>query len=204
MNVYGTHGVYTTHQAGGRQMLEVAIAPGALRRYNPAIPSVKGDTIGMNKLLSIVTIATAGALMGCTPLTYSDTNVVPASAISPHNSWTVAESNGFAGDGKLLDNNRATAATAMADGASVTIDLGEVSMFNLVIVDHGHQQNACAGRVAVYTSLDGKNFTHRFTGPGTRYLSYYSLVAPSLARYVRLTVVREGRQRLSIAEVYLR
>ncbi len=158
----------------------------------------------MNKLLSIVMMTLLVALAACTPLTYSDTNVVPAAAMPPRRTWTVSESSGFADANRLLDNNRATAASAVEDGASVTIDLGEVSMFNLVIVDHGHKQNACAGRVAVYTSLDGLNFTHRFTGPGTRYLSYYSLVAPSLARYVRLTVVREGRQPLSIAEVYLR
>ncbi len=127
----------------------------------------------MNKLLSIVTVVWVGVVAGCSPLDYSDTNVMPAAAIPARSTWTIAESTGFDSAEKLLDNTRGTFASAVADGASVTIDLGEVSMFNLVIVDHGQHQNACAGRVAVFTSLVGENFTHRFNVPGTRYASYY-------------------------------
>jgi hypothetical protein len=185
-------------------MEQVRIAPRGLGRYNPTIPLLKGELKSMNKCLCIVVLGLLAAAGGCGVYSYGDENVVPVSAMPPRSTWTVAASSGLSNPGNALDNNRITVASATEEGGSITIDLGEVSLFNLVIVDHGNRQNACAGRVAVYTSLDGENFTHRFTGPGTRYVSYYSLVAPSLTRYLRLTVVREGRHPLSIAEVYLR
>jgi len=57
--------------------------------------------------------------------------------------------------------------------------------------------------VAVLTSMDGREFEYRISGPGTRRITSLLLDRPVLARYVRLQAVLPGPQPWAVAEVYL-
>jgi hypothetical protein len=105
----------------------------------------------------------------------------------------------FAIDG---DVNTVTSTVASYGNASMTIDLGKASIFNMVVMDHGVYEYGFPRRVAVLTSLDGKNFSYRFAGPGTRRVTILSLMTPTMARYVKLQAVEPGDKPWSIAELY--
>ena len=109
-----------------------------------------------------------------------------------------------------FDGNLGTAAVAQAGSnpPSLTIDLGQVCMFNFIAIDHGADQLGYARRVQIDTSIDGRTFTARIVGPGTRRVSDFLLQTPAhpnpvLARYVRITAVESGQRPWSVAEVYL-
>jgi hypothetical protein len=87
--------------------------------------------------------------------------------------------------------------------AQLTIDLGKPCLFNLVTIDHGTEQTGCCRRVAVLTSMNGRDFVYRYAVDDTRRIAELFLPAPVLARYVRLQVILQGDKPWSIAEVYL-
>jgi hypothetical protein len=85
---------------------------------------------------------------------------------------------------------------------SLKIDLGQACTFNFVVVDHGRDELAFARRVEIATSVDGRTFTPRLVGPGTRRVSNFMLPSTVLARYVRITAVEPGAKPWVVAEVY--
>ena len=153
--------------------------------------------------VALATVLTVS--VGCTP-GYNEHNKQAASDIAPRVEWTITGSPSMSNLPLALDGNMSTAATSGSNqsGAWVALDLGRVCLFNTVIVEHGLADEGFAGRVAVHTSMDGTNFTYRFTGPGNRGISYFSLVTPVLARYVRLEVSQPGAHVWSLAELNLR
>ena len=101
------------------------------------------------------------------------------------------------------DINTAALNGAAAEEATITIDLGRACMFNTVVIDHGRNEPAYAHSVAVLISMDGKNFTQRYSAPGTRRVSTFCMPSPVLARYVRIAALAPRAGSWSVAEVYL-
>jgi len=103
-----------------------------------------------------------------------------------------------------IDGETSTAARARSRGNdTITIDLGKVCYFNLVVIDHGPHEDACARRLAVLTSLDGRDFSYQCSAPGKRQVTNVMLDRPVLARYLRIQVVVPGLEPWSVAEVSL-
>jgi len=156
-----------------------------------------------NRWLLLVCLAAAQGGCGVSDI-YSANGPKPqAAALSKRPNWRV--SGDLKDPAKAVDGDVNTAALSgrIYANASLTIDLGKPCVFNMVIIDHGPNETGFCGRVAVLTSLDGTTFTHRHTAPGTRRVTIASLIAPALARYVRLQAVQEGSEPWSVAEVYL-
>ena len=156
-------------------------------------------------VISVVLAALLASLLGCES-GYSEHNKQAASSISLRKEWIPASSASVANPELALDGNMGTAAKSGSSqtDAWVELDLGEVCLFNEVIIEHGLAEEGFAGRVSIYTSIDGENYTYRFTGPGNRRVSIFALVTPVLAKYVRLEVSQPGPHMWSLAEVYLR
>ncbi len=130
----------------------------------------------------------------------------PAADVTLRTRWTAHEVVNIVNAERAFDGNPSAAATTTRgyQGATLTIDLGKISQFNMIVLYHGAKEMGFARRVSVSISIDGKNFRKRFDGPGTRRVSIFSLVAPSLARYVRLEVTQPGTEPWSIGEIYVR
>ena len=128
----------------------------------------------------------------------------PAAAVPDRRQWRVTGD--LRNSHKAADGNVSSAAVSLRnyDSAYITVDLGKVSLFNMVIVDHGAEEFGFCRRLAVETSLDGKTFTFQYAAPGTRRVTLLVLSRPVLARYVRLKTIVPGMRRFSVAEVYLR
>ena len=127
----------------------------------------------------------------------------PAASISDPRTWRLS---GSLRDVRLaVDGDRSTAAvsTLVRENTSVIIDLQKACLFNAVFVHHGSMADGYCGRVAVLTSLDGKNFTPRIEAPGTREVTSLLIIKPVLARYVKLQALRQGPGTWSVAEIYL-
>ncbi|MGC9454976.1 MAG: discoidin domain-containing protein [Phycisphaerae bacterium] len=128
----------------------------------------------------------------------------PAASVSPPSQWNVT------GDLRpadaIADGNPATIAVSDQQyrGAQVTIDLGKPCLFNMVVLDHGRRQMGFCRRMSVLTSIDGKDFEHRLSLPGTRQVTTACLLTPVLARYVRLRADVPGDEPWSIATVRIR
>jgi hypothetical protein len=86
-------------------------------------------------------------------------------------------------------------------GAHIEVDLGKACEFNRIIVEHGPDEFGFPHRMAVFTSLDGRNFTPLTQVYGKRRVTNVLLVAPVLARYVRLQAVVPGPHPWSVAEI---
>ena len=127
---------------------------------------------------------------------------VPASSISPRSSWS-ASGQGLSNDAASIDGDLATRATTASgyEEASLTIDLAKPCLFNLIAIDHGDHETGYAQRLAVLTSMDGREYTRQKVAPGQRGTTLIALVTPVMARYVRIEVVRPHWQPWSVAEV---
>jgi len=160
----------------------------------------------MNRTMSLILKAlVVTGVFGCDSATIYNGTRQPAAVVTPREQWSVKEANGVDSPELAFDGGNGAATTSTGyQGATLTIDLGKVCYFNEIIVDHGPNEMGFAGRVAVSTSVDGKTFHKRFDGPGTRGVSIFSLVAPALARYVRLQVVYSGNEAWTLGEIYLR
>ena len=105
-----------------------------------------------------------------------------------------------------IDDSLQTLAVADASTLqpSITLDFGSPCFFNMVVVDHGRNEFGFAQRVTVLTSPDGRQFTPRYVGAGTRRVSIFFLLPRfELARYLRIRADAPGPQPWSIAEIYL-
>jgi hypothetical protein len=124
-------------------------------------------------------------------------------SLTPRSMWKAAGP--LRDPAKAVDGDSATAAVTEGSygGAALDIDLGEVCFFNMVAIAHGPDETGFCARVAVETSLDGKDFSRWAEVPGTRRVTFVNLITPVLARYVRLKVVAEGSRPWSVAEVHL-
>ena len=145
----------------------------------------------------------AAAAVGCDGQ-YNSSRRFPAAAISPKQTWKA--SGGLRTPENAIDGRLSTAAQTGHSYAnrSIVIDLGKVCMFNTIIIEHGNDEFGYCRRVGIYTSIDGKEYTHRTSLPGTRRVSIFALVTPVLGRYIRLQAVTPGNSSWSIAEVHLR
>lgn len=146
-----------------------------------------------------------GALGGCVERIYNPApRVIHGARITSPTRWKIS---GTLGDlPNAIDGNVHTAAVsaANASGAQITLDLGKMCLFNMVVVDHGDQQAGCCHRTSVYTSVDGANFRPAGSAPGVRRVTTVLLMTPTHARYVRVQVDEPGDQPWSVAELYLR
>ncbi len=122
--------------------------------------------------------------------------------LTPRETWKVTGN--INEPDKAIDGNLATAAVNVegVNPAWLTVDLGKQCLFNLAVIDHGRNQYGFARRIAVYTSDDGKEFTHRHTVSGKRRVTAILLPHFVLARYVRFQVVSPGDKPWSIAELF--
>jgi hypothetical protein len=106
---------------------------------------------------------------------------------------------------KAIDGDVGTAAVSASryDNAQLTIDLGKICHFSMVVVDHGTNEFGFCRRLAVLTSEDGVTFKNQAAVPGLRRATAVVLPEQVLARYVRLQAVAAGDRPWSVAEVYL-
>ena len=104
-----------------------------------------------------------------------------------------------------VDGNVATAAVSRAahQNATLTIDLGKICLFNMVVVEHGVSEFGFPRRMAVFTSTDGMKFRKQIEVPGLRKVTTAILIRQVLARYIRLQAAEPGDRPWSIAEVHL-
>ncbi|MCE5326978.1 MAG: discoidin domain-containing protein [Planctomycetaceae bacterium] len=157
-----------------------------------------------SRLLLTGWLAAAGLLAaGCDSELESDAvHKYPAARISPKNAWTIKSD--LADAAAAIDGNYATAATSSDVYASSTIvlDLGKTCMFNTVVIEHGEELGYCR-RLTVATSIDGKTYTQRMTGPGNRKTTIVAIVTPVLARYVQIKAVIPGNRAWSVSEIDL-
>jgi hypothetical protein len=152
-----------------------------------------------------VTLLGLLALGGCVQQIVPDTPTRNGlNAVSDRRTWR-ATGVGIAHPERAIDGDLTTyAVTGPAyQDAYLTIDLGKPCLFNLVRIDHGADQTGCCRRVAVLTSMNGRDFTYRYAVDDIERIATLFLPSPMLARYVRLQVVIQGDKPWAIAEVYL-
>lgn len=127
-----------------------------------------------------------------------------AAAISPKSQWR-ATSATMAEPEAAIDSRLHTAAIGPSvPKAELLIDLGKPCVFNRVTVDHGtNDDEAYPHQLALQTSMDGRVFYTRKVVLGTRWRTNFSLITPTLARYVRLEVKKAGTGSWRVAEVTL-
>ena len=162
---------------------------------------LKCNVSNMLKKFSISALA-AMMLCGC-EVDYSSRQKFPAAEISPRSSWKVSGT--LRGCENAIDDDSSTAATTghSYDNSVIIVDLGKICLFNTIIADHGSDEFGFCRRVAILTSIDGKKYTHQAAISGTRQVSFFNLVTPTLARYIRLQAIVPGNRPWSIAELYL-
>jgi hypothetical protein len=139
---------------------------------------------------------------GCTGPIYSPDRQYFQGAIAPRSQWGVSgdiQNPAHAADG-LIE----TAAIAPAGYArpSLVINFGRTSLINMVVVDHGLDENAYCRRLSIQTSDDGVHWVPRMTVPGLRRVTNALLPTQVLAKYVRLQVDQPGAGNWAVAEVY--
>jgi len=148
----------------------------------------------------------AGTLAGCGPpaAIYRDAGGVIPASVTPRADWVA--SGDLMRPAEAIDGNPRTAAatTGAYVGQALTIDLRKACLFQMVIIEHGIQEEGFAGSVEVAGSIDGQNFQTEYIAPGTRRVTIMCLPRPTLARYVRLRAVRNGTAPWNLAEIYVR
>ena len=160
-----------------------------------------------SKILLFAVVASAAQVFcGCSPsgnLYVQLTDKPPAAAISDPRTWLLS---GTIPNAKLaVDGDRSTEAVSnlIHENTSVIIDLRKACLFNAVFVHHGSMPDGYCGRVAVFTSFDGQNYTKQFEAPGTREVTSLLIIKPVPARFVKLQALKQGPGSWSVAEVYL-
>jgi len=146
-------------------------------------------------------------LAGCgPPYGWGEHRVAPATDLTPRKDWKITGSSQLADPQHAIDSARNTRCVSTKDyeGAWLLIDLGKPCVFNLLVLEHGEDELGAAQRVSVLTSLDGKRFVNRIVGTGKRRTTDFPIITPTVARYVKLQVVRQGDRPWSVAEIYLK
>jgi len=125
-----------------------------------------------------------------------------AAMVTPRSSWQV-RARGVDSPEAAVDGSTATRAMAPEGyrSATLTIDLGQPCMLNMVTIDHGPDEMGFAQRVGVSTSMDGRTYTRRAVAPGNRRVTIVCIVTPVLARYVRIDALRANWTSWSLAEI---
>ena len=148
----------------------------------------------------------AAVATGCSNSTAINLRDPARKTISPPSTWRISCSEGdFTNIRNAIDGSARTVALSRSSykGASFTIDLGRICNFNMIILLHGPKEHGFARKVAVSTSVDGKQFQTVHAAPGTRKYTYLALLTPVNARYLRLTAVAQGARPWAISGVYL-
>jgi hypothetical protein len=143
---------------------------------------------------------------GCDPsgLYTGDQRGFAPGTITAKSRWRVT--GGLENVQAAADGDPSTAASGggSAGNATLTIDLGEACLFNMVVIDHGSSGGlGYPRRLALLASTDGQNFRRLAVVPGTRRVTLVNIITPYLARYIRLQAVARGPDPLSIAEVHI-
>ncbi len=156
--------------------------------------------------MCVLAVIAAGVLTGCDGSNgFDESSQAPASRIAPKSGWMV-QARGVQNADYAIDGNPSTYATT-PEGyreAALTIDLGEPSLFNMLVVDHGDEADGFARRLVISTSMDGQTYKRRAIAPGNRVVSNVCIVTPVLARYVRIEVIESWWQPWSVAEIQLK
>ncbi len=160
----------------------------------------------MNTLCKLCMLILIVAAVGCEDDPAFDPAAQAAAAgVTPRSQWQVRGRD--IQDAELaIDGNMATRATTSSSygSAALTIDLGDPSLFNMLVLEHGSDDMGFAQRVGVSTSLDGQSYTRRAIAPGNRRVTIVCIVTPVLARYVRIEAMKPGQRPWSLAEVQLK
>lgn len=157
------------------------------------------------KGLRVLLIVALAAGIGCdpTPIYRPTRGGYFGSSISDKKTWALSgtlDKPAAAADGNLATAARSGSRYA---GAELVIDLKTNCIFQTVILDHGAAADGHARLVGVATSIDGKNWTDRYSGPGTRRVTILSMPEVVLARYLRIQALAPAQAPWAIAEVYL-
>ena len=130
------------------------------------------------------------------------TGAAPGSDIPPRNIWRA--SGDLNQPANAIDGSPSTAAVSAPGtvNAHLLLDLGRPAIFNRIVIEQGDEYGF-PQKLAVWTSLDGQNYTLQAEVPGKRRVTNVSLVGPVLARYIRLQAVVPGEKPWSIAEIVL-
>ena len=158
----------------------------------------------VTKWLCLVTVVlTAAAGCDVTEIYKPRTDETFGAKISPKKNWRASGS--VTNPQAAIDGNLDTIARSSyrRAGAELTIDLQQTCVFQMIIIDHGNEQTACARRVGVSTSTNGREFKDRYASPGTRRVTHILMPKPVLARYLRLKVVTPGRRPWAVGEIYI-
>ena len=140
------------------------------------------------------------------PMPTSDRELFNIGTAPPRDRWLLSASPGsFRNLLSANDNDANTAALAdpSVQKPHLTVDLGTIALFNMVAIDHGHEDLGFSGQLSLSTSMDGKQFITRHIQSGTRRVTNVLIVTPVLARYIRLTSLSPGPKPWSIAEINL-
>ena len=153
--------------------------------------------------LIVLLMASMLACAGCGPGYTDDGPRAAGSAISAKRLWRV--SGELANAQAATDGDTGTCAVSgpTYTNATLMLDLGKPSVFNMLVLDQAGDPAGYPRRLAVQTSMDGRNFSQVATVPGNRRYTIISLIAPTLARYVRLQVLHQGERPWNIAEIYI-
>lgn len=157
----------------------------------------------MKRLALAIALIVPAALAGCTPAppTIGPSRLTAAfQQVTPRTQWSVT---GTLRDKELACDGRLDTVATAGQTPYLTIDLGKACYLNLVVVEHGGDEDAYARRVQITTSMDGKKFSEQIVGPGTRRVSNYLLRRPALARFVRIHAIQPGPKPWAVAEVHL-
>jgi hypothetical protein len=147
-------------------------------------------------------------IMGC-DVDLASSNQTLSGAMTRRKQWTIVGSGAkFANLPAALDENPRTMARTQASAyrdASVTVDLGQSCVFNLVILYHGDEPMGFPNQVSVATSSDGITFKEQASVPGTRKVTYILFQHWTRSRYVRITADRAARKKpWCLSELYIR
>ncbi len=158
----------------------------------------------MRKLLAIGLALATSAMAGCDPAPlYVESRTQVIQRVSPRSEWRASGSvrdPAYAIDGDL---GSMAVSPQGAVQAELIIDLGRPCLFNMIVLDHGKNEFGHAQRVTVLASVDGRTFTPQYVARGTRRVTLFSLMTPTLARFVRLRAEGIGQQPWSVAEVHV-
>jgi hypothetical protein len=161
----------------------------------------------MNKQTISVCVLVA-CMMGCDVELASSSQTL-SGAMTRRKQWTISGSGAeFINLKAALDENPRTMArtkTSKFSDASITIDLGQSCVFNLVILYHGDEPLGFPKQVSVSTSSDGVTFEQQAIVPGTRKVTYILLEHWKRSRYVRITADRAAQRKpWCLSELYVR
>ncbi len=157
-------------------------------------------------LLFLATAIILVVIIGCDavfPIYRPTTGGYLGADITPKKTWTCWGN--LDNPSAAVDEDLSTIAKSRHSpaGAEITIDLKRLCLFQSIIIEHGQAQMGYCQSLAVLTSVDGKRFTKQYVAPGARRVTIILLPAPTVARYVRLRLLKPGLERWAIAEVFL-